>query len=82
MKTLIEYVKDLYNYSKRQFIFCLVLMVADGLTSGMGVVMLIPHFRFKYAFYQSLPDPLFPVVFKICVVHKTLSRDITASRPR
>jgi len=42
MKTLIEYVKDLYNYSKRQFILCLALMVADGLTSGMGVVMLIP----------------------------------------
>jgi len=42
MKTLLEYIKDLYNYSRRKFILNLVFMVLDGFTGGMGVVMLVP----------------------------------------
>ncbi len=42
MKTLVEYLKDLYRYSKRKCILNLVFMVLDGLTGGIGIVMLVP----------------------------------------
>jgi len=42
VKTLIEYIKDLYSYSKRNFILNIAFMVLDGLTGGVGVVMLVP----------------------------------------
>lgn len=42
MKTLIEYIQDLYHYSRRAFILNLALMILDGFTSGIGIVMLVP----------------------------------------
>lgn len=42
MKVFLCYIKELYGFSKRKFIGILLFMVADGLTSGIGLLMLVP----------------------------------------
>ena len=42
MKTFFRYIKDLYGFSKRKCISILLLMIVDGLTGGIGLLMLIP----------------------------------------
>lgn len=46
MKVFTDYIKSLYNYSKKKFIINLVFMLLDGLTSGIGIVILIPILSF------------------------------------
>lgn len=42
MKVLIEFVKDLYSYSKHKFITNIIFMTLASITNGIGVVMLVP----------------------------------------
>ncbi len=42
MKVFMHYVKDLYTFSKKKFISIVGLMIIEGLSSGIGLLMLIP----------------------------------------
>lgn len=42
MKTIVKYIKSLYDYSRYQFIMNLLFMLMDGLTSGISLVLLVP----------------------------------------
>lgn len=42
MKVLIDYIKDLYRFSKYKFITNLLFMILDGITNGIGILMLVP----------------------------------------
>lgn len=41
-KVLIEYIKDIFRFSRKKFILTIVLMVIDGITGGVGILMLVP----------------------------------------
>lgn len=42
MKLIISYIKNLYAYSRSQFIMNLVFILIDGVTSSIGLVLLVP----------------------------------------
>ncbi len=58
MKTLLFYVKDLYQYSRRKFIMNFLFMLLDGITSGIGILMLVPMLSFTGLTAQSKSIPV------------------------
>ncbi|MCE5344145.1 MAG: ABC transporter ATP-binding protein/permease [Eubacteriales bacterium] len=58
MKTTIEFIRSLYHYSKRKFIGNILLITLNGLTSSIGIVMLIPLLSLVGIAGQSADIPL------------------------
>lgn len=42
MRTVIEFIKEIYSYSRKKFILNIILMIFSGMTGGIGILMLIP----------------------------------------
>lgn len=42
VRILFDYIQDLYHYSRRKFIMNILFMVLDGITGGIGILMLVP----------------------------------------
>ncbi|MDP4125010.1 MAG: hypothetical protein Q8917_18215, partial [Bacillota bacterium] len=42
MKLIANYIKNLYAYSRGQFIMNLLFILIDGVTSSIGLVLLVP----------------------------------------
>ncbi len=42
MRVLFDYIKNLYHYSRCKFMMNLLFMVLDGITGGIGILLLIP----------------------------------------
>ncbi len=42
MKTWMDYIRDIYRYSKSKFVLNILFMILDGVTGGIGILMLVP----------------------------------------
>lgn len=42
MRTVIEFIKEIYSYSRKKFILNIIFMIFSGMTGGVGILMLIP----------------------------------------
>ena len=42
MKTWMDYIRDIYHYSRSKFVLNILFMILDGITGGVGILMLVP----------------------------------------
>ncbi len=74
MKAFSTYVKGLYRYSKSKFILNLVFLILNGLTSGIGIVILIPLLSLAGITGQSSLD--FPFLDDVLHLLKAFSPSV------